>query len=148
MIRISTKSLYGLRAMIYLAKKDQVSSTAAISQSEKISYEYLEKILQELKGAGLIMSKRGVEGGYYLAGKPKSITVGAIVRALDGSLSPVKCIDEATHKKCPEESACDSKMVWQKLYDAMNDMLDALSLADLAKGGVQSKRKKTPCTKK
>ena len=92
-MKISTKSQYGLRAMVYLAKfKGRFCPLRIISKNEDISFDYLEKIISKLKKAGLIKAKKGAQGGYFLAKSPSKIKLGEIIRALEGEISLVKCL--------------------------------------------------------
>ena len=132
MFRISTKSQYGLRAMIYLAKcKKEICPLKDISKKEGISFDYLEKIMSVLEKAGLVGAKKGVRGGYFLAKSPSKIKIGQIVRALEGEEGLVKCI--AGSYRCPRERKCLSRKFWAKIQSSINSVLDSLTLADLIK---------------
>lgn len=129
-MKISTKSQYGLRAMIYLAKnKDRICSLKEISKKEKISFDYLEKIFLKLEKAGLVRSKKGSLGGYYLAKNPEKIKIGKIISALEKNIFLVKCLDEI----CPQQSKCLAKNFWKKLNDNINKTLNSITLANLLK---------------
>ena len=135
-MKISTKSQYGLRALVCLAKfPDKVCPLKAISEAEGISFDYLEKIFAKLGKAGLLKSKRGVGGGYFLAKKPKEIKIGEIITALEGSTAPVKCLLDHRKKKyrCPKEKKCQTKKLWKKIQDSLNFTLNSITLADLIK---------------
>ena len=134
-MKLSTKSHYGLLAMVDLAKshgKGPVSLTE-VAASQDISLGYLEQLIAVLKKAGLVESTRGAHGGYELARDPTAVSVGDIVRALDGSMAPVECLAEnRTHSEgCDREAACPSRAVWAKMRDKMAEALDSTSLADL-----------------
>ena len=127
---ISTKSTYGIRAMFELAinyGRSPVSVTF-ISERENISVPYLEQLLSRLRKKGLVKSVRGPKGGYVLAKKPKDITVGDIVRALDGVITPVHCVN---NKTCKMVDRCATKSVWKKLKNAIDETLDGVSLKDI-----------------
>jgi len=112
MLRISTKSQYGLRAMVYLTmSKKKICPLKEISKREGISFDYLEKIISKLEKAGLIKSKKGVRGGYFLAKSPKKIRVGEIIKVLEGEMVLVKCLKYF----CPKEKKCLTKNFWMKL---------------------------------
>jgi len=129
-MKISTKSQYGLRAMIYLAKnKDRICSLTEISKKEKISFDYLEKIFLKLEKAGLVRSKKGPLGGYYLAKNPKKIKIGEIISALEKNIFLVKCLDEI----CPQKSKCLAKNFWKKLNNNIQKTLNSITLANLLK---------------
>ena len=149
MLRISTKSQYGLRAMVYLAKhRDKISSLNLISEKEGISFDYLEKIISKLEKTGLIKAKKGVHGGYFLAKSPKRIKIGEIIRALEGDTVLVKCIAPIRSRRdksllhpslrsgkrgyrCPRERKCLTKNFWQKIQKTLNNVLNSITLADL-----------------
>lgn len=129
-MKISKKSQYGLRAMVYLAKKsskDNPCSIKEISKKEKISFEFLGKIMSELEKVGLVKTKKGVQGGYFLAKPAKKITPGDIVLVLEENTVPVNC------SGCPMAAKCSSKNVWDEVHESMDNTLDAVTLADLIK---------------
>jgi Rrf2 family protein len=124
--------------MVYLARafgKGRISSLKRISQDEDISFDYLEKIISKLEKAGLIKAKKGVQGGYFLTRQPKKITAGEIIRLLEGTMAPVKCVAKERKERfyCPRKKFCPTKNVWQKVQDSLNYTLDSITLADLAK---------------
>ena len=125
-MRLSKRGEYGLRAMIALAEPADKSDTPqmmqikAISLREQISPKFLEQILLTLKNAGLLHSKMGVGGGYYLARSAKEITLGQIFRVLDGPVAPV-------------EATCGLRLVMGDVRNAIADILDNTSLADVTK---------------
>lgn len=133
MFKISTKSQYGLRAMIYLAKcKCQICSLKEISRKEGISFDYLEKILSKLERAGLICSKKGSQGGYFLSKKLSGIKIGEIIRALEGDKGLVMCTVKHG-KSCPLERKCLARSFWLKIQNSLNSVLDSITLSDLIK---------------
>jgi Rrf2 family protein len=134
MLKISTKSQYGLRAMAYLAKcRDKICPLKIISGKEGISFDYLEKIISKLEKTGLIKAKKGVQGGYFLAKSPKRIKIGEIIRALEGDTVLVKCIAPIRKRgyRCPRERKCLTKNFWQKIQKTLNSALNSITLADL-----------------
>ncbi len=137
-MRISKKTQYGLRAMVYLAKsfkKDKAFPLREIAKKEGIPFDYLEKIMSKLEKAGLIKSKRGVQGGYFLARSPTKIRVGEIIRILEGILALVRCVAREKKEKynCPRKRICKSFFVWEKIQDVLNSTLDSITLAYLLK---------------
>lgn len=127
-MKISKKSQYGLRAMIYLAKnKDKVCSLREISKNEKIPFDYLEKIISKLKKEKLVKAKKGICGGYFLAKKPEKIKVNQIIRALESRSPLVDCLEYF----CPLEKKCLAKNFWQRLNKAINLALNSITLANL-----------------
>ena len=104
-----------------------------ISQHEQIPAKFLEQILLSLKNAGLLHSKMGVGGGYHLAKPPGEITFGQIVRILDGPLAPVKCVSQMAYEPCgcPDEETCGLRLVMSDVRNAIANLLDGTSLADV-----------------
>ncbi len=140
-MRLSKRGEYGLRAMIILAGTPQpgaslpVVQIKEISVREKIPAKYLEQILLSLKNAGLLHSKMGVGGGYYLAKPPSEITLGQIFRVLDGPLAPIKCVSQMSYESCgcPDEQTCGLRLVMSDVRNAISAILDHTSLADVTK---------------
>lgn len=135
-MRISKKSQYGLRAMVYLAGifgKDEPCPLKEISQKEDISFDYLEKIISRLEKKGLVGAKRGVRGGYFLKRHPSKIKVGEIIKTLEGTMAPVKCVALEKEERycCPRKKSCKTFNVWQKIQDTLNSTLNSITLADL-----------------
>ena len=132
MLKISTKSQYGLRAMVYLAKcKRAVCPLKSISKEERISFDYLEKILSKLEKAVLVKAKKGVQGGYFLAKKPSKIRISEIICALEGNRGLVRCT--AKGRRCPMEKKCLAKSFWLKIQKTLDTALNSITLADLVK---------------
>jgi Rrf2 family protein len=136
-MRLSKRGEYGLRAMIDLATWKNGSGTVQIkdiAEREKISSKFLEQILLSLKNAGLLHSKMGVGGGYYLAKPADQITLGNIVRVLDGPLAPVRCVSQMAYEPCgcPDEEHCGLRLVMQDVRNAIADIMDYTTLADVA----------------
>ncbi|MCX6746122.1 MAG: Rrf2 family transcriptional regulator [Candidatus Parcubacteria bacterium] len=131
-MKFSTKSEYGLRALISLAKhqKEQPFSLAKIAKEQKISLAYLERLFAKLKKANLVKSAKGMKGGYSLAKPVSKISVKEILIALEGKLSPYICSD--LNNIC-KVSFCSVKVVWQKLENSMNKTLESIKLSDLIK---------------
>ncbi len=148
-MRMSTKSRYGLRAMLYLAllyDKGPVS-VQSISNKEDIPLAYIEQLLSRLRKAGLVNSVRGPSGGYRLSGKPSDITVFDIVKVLEKDVAPVYCVstDQAqSGKKCSKSSRCVTRLVWKKLAENIHDTLDSISLEDLRKQAQSLKQDARP----
>lgn len=139
-MRLSKRGEYGLRAMIALATpgpdgESQVVQIREIAQREQIPAKFLEQILLSLKNAGFLHSKMGVGGGYHLAKAPKDISLGQIVRVLDGPLAPVKCVSQMAYEPCgcPDEETCGLRLVMGDVRNAIANLLDGTSLADVAK---------------
>jgi Rrf2 family protein len=130
-MRISTKGRYSLEALLYLAvfQKGQYISVRDIAEYTGISDGYLEQLFIPLKKAGIITSTRGPNGGYLPGRKLKDISVGDVLRSVEGPLEPVACLES---EKCPNESWCLSRHTWAKLYSTIADYVNSVSLADLA----------------
>jgi Rrf2 family protein len=114
-----------------------------IAQREQISAKFLEQILLTLKNAGLLHSKMGVGGGYYLARPPKEITLGQIFRTLDGPVAPIKCVSQMAYEPCgcPDEETCGLRLVMGDVRNAIADILDNTSLADVTRRQATLRRK-------
>jgi Rrf2 family protein len=140
-MRLSKRGEYGLRAMIALAEPAENSSAPQMMQikeialREQISAKFLEQILLALKNAGLLHSKMGVGGGYYLARSAGEITLGQIFRVLDGPVAPVKCVSQMSYEPCgcPDEATCGLRLVMGDIRKAIADILDHTSLEDVIK---------------
>ena len=131
-VMISTKGRYALRIMVDLAMHDGEIpvSVREIAQRQDISGKYMEQIISVLTRAGLLRSVRGAQGGYHLAHNPKEITVGMILRATEGDLAPAECVlDGAQH--CDRRGACPSRTVFTKVYSAINEVIDSVTLLEL-----------------
>ena len=147
-MRLSKRGEYGLRAMITLAEPAEKSDSPAmmqikeISQREQISPKFLEQILLTLKNAGLLHSKMGVGGGYYLAKPASEITLGQIFRVLDGPVAPIKCVSQMAYEPCgcPDEEACGLRLVMGDVRNAIADILDTTSLADVTRRQNQARK--------
>ena len=131
-MKISTRGRYALRMMLDLAE-NQGSGVVAlkdIAARQDISKKYLEQIIPVLNRAGLLQTSRGFQGGYRLAKDPADYTVGEILRAAEGGLSPVACLEEEPNT-CPRAASCATLPVWAGLYKAINTYLDSITLQDL-----------------
>jgi Rrf2 family protein len=106
-----------------------------ISEREQISPKFLEQILLTLKNAGFLHSKMGVGGGYYLAKPASEITLGQIFRVLDGPVAPIKCVSQMAYEPCgcPDEQTCGLRLAMSDVRNAIADILDNTSLADITK---------------
>ena len=143
-MKISTKGRYALRLMTDLAAYDQDGyvSLKDVAERQKISPKYLEQIAGMLAKAGLLHSGRGAQGGYMLAKEPQEYTVGEILRLLEGNLAPVACVDD-TKEACTRADECVTMEVWREIKDAVNKVVDNITLADL----VEQQRQKCRCCK-
>ncbi len=132
-MRLSTRSEYGLRALVSLVHRqsDQPVPLRVIAEEEGISEQYLEQIFVELRRAGFVVSVRGAKGGYRLARSSDDIRVGDVVRLLEGSLAPYDCL-ESEGPGCARQDRCYTRKVWQRLQNTIEDTLGQMSLAEAA----------------
>jgi Rrf2 family cysteine metabolism transcriptional repressor len=134
-VRLTAKGEYGVRAMINLALNYPAGPTplSQIARMENISRQFLEQIFATLRREGLINSTRGTKGGYSLANHPENICVGDIIRALEGPIVPVDCLNERKEGEqlCSREDICLARNVWEKLRDHINNLLDNITLQDM-----------------
>ena len=149
-MRLSKRGEYGLRAMMRLAEIHQPSDEPVLTQIknlsewENIPQKYLEQILLALKNAGLLNSKKGMHGGYYLAKEPHEITLGQIVRVLDGPLAPIRCVSQIAYEPCDclDEDTCGLRMIMLDVRNAIANILDNTSLADMRERVIDARKKK------
>ena len=132
-MKLSTKGRYGLRALIDIAEygeKDAVS-IMSISERQHISESYLEQLIRKLKMAGLIKSIRGAGGGYQLKKDAAAISVGEVLKALEGDIEPVSCGGFREDETCEVADACVTKYVWKRLNETIEDTLNSIMLSEL-----------------
>ena len=131
-MKISTKGKYGLRAMIDLAQysEQEAVSISSIAQRQKISESYLEQLVAKLTKAGLVVSIRGAAGGYRLARPAAGISVGDVLRALEGDVRAVICTAQ-TEEGCEGEELCVTKYVWQRINESIEKTVDEMMLDQL-----------------
>lgn len=132
---ITTRSEYGMRAMLLLASQAEGTrmSTTALSERGNIPRKYLEQILRDLKSAGLVRSFAGVRGGYQLTRSAAEITAGEVIRSLD-QMNALICVGEVPTPPCEKMLGCSLRPLWQRLYDVMQDVLDSTTLHQLTAG--------------
>lgn len=137
-MKISTRGRYGIRLMLSLALKyeDGAVPLKVIAKEQDISEKYLEQIIALLTKSNLVKSYRGAHGGYTLARHPKDISAGEILNVLEGSLSPVACVD--THS-CPNFDTCVSLSLWQKMREALDSVVDNTTLESMASEYIERK---------
>ncbi|ULA65281.1 MAG: putative HTH-type transcriptional regulator rrf2-like [Nitrospira sp.] len=138
-MKLSKKSEYGLRALIELtlAYEQTTLQRHQIAKRQHIPIEFLEQILLALKRAGLLASRRGLKGGYTLIKPPEAITVGQVIRILDGPLAPIGCVSKTAYQKCrdcpyADKAQCPVQHVMGPVRDAIADILDNCTLNDFA----------------
>lgn len=147
-MKLSKKSEYGLRALIELtlAYEKTTLQRHEIAKRQHIPVEFLEQILLALKRAGLLASRRGLKGGYALIKPPEQITVGQVIRILDGPLAPIGCVSKTAYQKCrdcpyADKAQCPVQHVMGPVRDAIAGILDHCTLNDFAASHRQSSSK-------
>ena len=132
-MKLSTKGRYGLRALIDLAQsgEEEPVSITSISNRQNISERYLEQLMGMLKKSGLVKSIRGAGGGYMLAKDAADISVGDILRSLEGSLDPVDCSAQNPEEGCQIADSCVTRYVWQRINESINRTVDEIMLDQL-----------------
>ncbi|MBI4675029.1 MAG: Rrf2 family transcriptional regulator [Chloroflexi bacterium] len=144
-MRLSKRGEYGLKALIELAANDaeDVIRIRELAEREQIPLKFLEQILLALKNAGLLQSRRGVNGGYYLARPADEITLGQVVRTLDGPVAPIRCVSQMAYERCvcPDENTCGLRLAMLDVRNAIADVLDHTTLADAARRANKRARK-------
>ena len=131
-MKISTKGRYAVRLLIDMANNDgeQPIKVKDIAARQGLSEKYLEQIIAALNKGGIVNSIRGAGGGYQLARPASDITVGEVLRITEGSLSPVACMDQEL-EACNRCESCESLGVWKDLADAINNVVDNVTIASL-----------------
>ncbi len=135
---LSKKAKYALKALLYLTKKADSGLVliSDIANEERIPRKFLEAILVDLKTQGILQSVRGKNGGYTLAKNPSQVSVGNIIRMIDGPLAAIPCVSHLYYRKCDEclnEETCEIRLVMKKVRDATASILDTTYLSDLTK---------------
>ncbi|MCM1046809.1 MAG: Rrf2 family transcriptional regulator [Clostridiales bacterium] len=131
-MKISTKGRYALRLMLDLATYNTGGpvSLKDVAKRQEISDKYLEQIISVLNKAGYVKSVRGAQGGYMLKKQPSEYTVGMILRLTEGDLTPVSCVGEEK-EECRRREQCVTVKIWQQIYDAVSNVVDNITLADM-----------------
>ncbi|MCX7424943.1 MAG: Rrf2 family transcriptional regulator [Planctomycetia bacterium] len=132
-MQVSQKCQYTLRALFELAKRrgNGPVNAAEIAEAQAIPARFLESILHGLKNTGEVQSRRGIRGGYELVVSPDAITVGDVIRLVDNSLTPVKCVPGVKERHCPLKGRCVFMGVWERARQAIEQVYDTTSLQDL-----------------
>lgn len=131
-MHFSTRSEYGLLALVYLARhyKSDVTSLAVVAKETKISLAYLERLFAKLKAAGIVIATKGKSGGYRLVKNPRAIKVKQIINTLEGSIMPYHCLGSGVSCR---QRGCGVQQVWLKVAGKIDEALSGLTLADLIK---------------
>ena len=137
-MRLSKRGEYGLRALQDLAAHcgpQEIVSSKDLAERNNIPPKFLEQILLTLKHGRIVRSRKGPQGGYHLARPPDQITLGEVIRMLDGPLAPIGCVSETAYEPCgcPDMEACGLRRVMKKVRDVVAEMMDNTTLADLTR---------------
>ena len=133
-MRFSTRGRYGLKAMFVLAQHygQGPLPLKQVAEDQGISEAYLEQLIGELRKSGLVKSVRGAQGGYLLGKAPDRITVGDIIRVLEGPIAPADCvIEDEELDLCEQADKCVTRLIWERVRDSVSEVLDSMSLADM-----------------
>lgn len=143
-MKLSTKGRYGLKAMFELALHfgEGPIPLRDIAENQNISEHYLEQLIATLRKDGLVNSVRGAQGGYFLASDPKAITVGNVIRSLEGSIAPSECVLEGEPIDCHKGEYCVTRGIWKKIRDSINDVIDTVTLEDMVEEHRELNKKK------
>ncbi len=146
---LSKKSKYGLKAVLFLARDVTRGAVliSEIAEREGIPKKFLEQILLELKRRGIVQSRRGKGGGYLLGRRPDEVSLGEVVRLLDGPLAPVGCVSVTAYSRCDEcvdEVSCGIRLAMKRVRDSTATILDGTTLADVNQQTATMQRVKRP----
>jgi len=142
-MKVSTRGRYTIRALVDLAlsQGEEPVQIKEISKREGISDHYIEILFVKLRKAGFIKSLRGPKGGYQLSLPPSKIRVGDVLRVVEGPLTLVFCVDpQETKRICEKSEACVTRLLWKKISDRINSILDNTTLEDLCREAKKLKR--------
>lgn len=133
---LTAKGKYSLKALGHLAKlkPEQVTQAVDIAKTNQIPKKFLDAILGELRNAGFVHSRKGPNGGYRLAREPSQIRIGHVIRTIDGPLAPIACASRTAYRPCADcrsVEACTVRLTMTKVRDAMSEILDQMTLADM-----------------
>lgn len=134
-MKLTLRGEYSLRALLVLGLRygEGVVTIGAISAEQNIPKRFLEQILNDLRSAGLVESKRGIAGGYRLARRPEEIPLSTVIRHIEGALAPVSCVSERFYERCscPNEAGCAIRSVMKEVRDAVVKIVEKITVADL-----------------
>ena len=146
-MQLSKKAEYALRAMIHLGMAAELGlptvSGTELADANRLPLKFVERILQELRGAGYIETRRGKLGGYAIARNPKNIRMGDLVRLIDGRLAPIGCASETAYEacSCPDENHCGLRMLMIDVRNAIANILDRYTLAQVVEVTLRKMRR-------
>ncbi|HUJ79710.1 MAG TPA: Rrf2 family transcriptional regulator [Nitrospiria bacterium] len=132
---LSNKATYALKALLVLANERDKGPVliSDLAEREAMPKKFLEQILLELKHHGILQSKKGKGGGYFLGKNPNAITLGQVIRLIDGPLAPVPCVSQTAYRRCDtctDEATCGVRIVMKEVRDAIATVLDGMTLMD------------------
>ncbi len=145
-MKITYKGDYALKAILDLSfyyGDNQVIPLSAISERQNIPVKYLEQIMLILKGAGFVDSKRGIGGGFFLLKSPENITIGEIVRLIEGPIEPIACGKKIHDSTCGEENTCAFREIWLDVNNAISQIVDSVTFAEIMKRTIALKEKES-----
>lgn len=144
---VSQKSQYALRAIYELARRDGQSWTkiSDVADAQAIPLRFLEVILAQLKQGGFVTSKRGVEGGYALVAEPTALTVGQVLRFIQGPVGSVQCVTGHDRAACPLDGGCAFRDLWERVEHAISDIYDGTTFQDLLDAQTRRNEEYVPC---
>jgi Rrf2 family protein len=146
-VKLSKRGEYALRALIDFglaqASGKPLLQVNELASKEDLPVKFLEQILMQLKAGGYLESRRGKHGGYLLALPPQTISIGQVVRLIDGPLAPIACVSQTAYKRCtcPDEEHCGLRMIMMDVRNAISDILDRFTLADVVEVTLRKMRR-------
>ena len=145
---LTAKGKYSLKALAHLAKLKpaELAQSVDIAETNQIPKKFLDAILGELRNAGFVYSRKGPSGGYRLAREPGRIKIGHVIRAIDGPLAPIACASRTAYQPCDDcksVEACTVRLTMARVRDAMSEVLDRMSLADMVGSASRRRRART-----
>lgn len=150
---LSRKSKYGLKALLVLAEETDRGPVliAELAERQQLPKKFLEAILLELKRHGILQSKKGKGGGYFLNREPSTISLGQVIRVLDGPLALIPCVSQTAYRRCDEcvdEQSCGIRLAMQEVRDATARILDNMTLSDLNVRSARVRRAARPARRR
>lgn len=133
-MKISAKGEYACMALLELAfryRRNRPVPIRLIAERQKIPRKFLVQILSQLRQAGLVGSRKGREGGYFLTQPPSRIMLGEVIRVIEGPLVALVCLEDAPRERCSKEASCGFKLIWKEVQEAMAGVIDHVSFEDI-----------------
>ncbi len=147
-MKISYKTDYAFKTLLELAVSYDkgVFSIQELAKKGDIPDKFLEQVLLMLKKGGFVDSKRGVNGGYFLAKAPDKITIGEVIRFIEGPIEPISCVGKENYEECKDFEACVFRDIWGQVYTATSLVIDTITFAELARRVEARQKEKIPHT--